>query len=109
MSRAEYEIAPEELREKLDGPAPPLVLDVRRHDEVAMAPMPGAMHVPMDELQDRLDELDPDKEMVVVCHHGVRSLSVTVFLRNQGFKRVSSLGGGIDLWSLVVDPSVPRY
>ena len=109
MSRADYEIAPEELQAKLAGPTPPLVLDVRRPDEVALAPMPAATHLPMDELQDRLDELDPDKETVIVCHHGVRSLSVAVFLRNQGFKKAWSLAGGIDLWSLVVDPSVPRY
>ena len=82
---------------------------ISHHGSRILAPMPRAMHLPMDELQDRLDELDPEKETVVVCHHGVRSLSVTVFLRNQGFKKVSSLAGGIDLWSLVVDPSVPRY
>ncbi len=63
----------------------------------------------MDEIQDRMSELDPARETVVFCHHGVRSLSVTVFLRNQGFKNVSSLSGGIDRWSALVDPSVPRY
>jgi rhodanese-related sulfurtransferase len=109
MSRSDYEIAPEDLRQKLDGPARPVLVDVRRYDEVATSPFPGALHVPMDELQDRLDELDPNAETVVVCHHGVRSLSVTVFLRNHGFRSVSSLAGGIDRWSLIVDPSVPRY
>jgi rhodanese-related sulfurtransferase len=109
MSRADYEIAPEKLREKLTEPNPPLLLDVRRHDEVAICSLPGALHLPMDELQDRLSELDPAKETVVYCHHGVRSLSVTVFLRNQGFRNVSSLSGGIDRWSALVDPSVPRY
>ena len=79
MSRSDYEIAPEDLRRKLDGPVRPVVVDVRRHDEVSTVPFPGALHVPMDELQDRLDELDPNAETVVVCHHGVRSLSVTVF------------------------------
>ncbi len=78
MSRAEYEIAPEELREKLGGPTPPVVVDVRRQVEVAICSLQGALHLPMDELQDRMDELDPEKETVVVCHHGVRSLSVTV-------------------------------
>ena len=109
MSRADYEIAPEQLREKLAEPNPPLLLDVRRHDEVAICAIPGALHLPMDDLQDRLAELDPAKETVVYCHHGVRSLSVTVFLRNQGFRNVSSLSGGIDRWSALVDPSVPRY
>jgi rhodanese-related sulfurtransferase len=109
MSRADYEIAPEALRDKLAGPNPPLLVDVRRHDEVAICSLPGALHLPMDELSDRLAELDPEKETVVFCHHGVRSLSATVFLRNQGFKNVSSLSGGIDRWSALVDPSVPRY
>jgi rhodanese-related sulfurtransferase len=109
MSRADYEIAPEELKEKLTSEAPPLLLDVRRHDEVALSSLPGAVHLPMDELEDRLGELDPQRETVVFCHHGVRSLSVAVFLRNHGFRSVSSLSGGIDRWSLLVDPSVPRY
>src|SRR5256885_9077576 len=104
MSRADYEIAPEELQAKLAGPTPPLVLDVRRPDEVALAPMPAAMHLPMDELQDRLDELDPDKETVIVCHHGVRSLPVAVFLRNQGLKRAWIFARSINLWSLLLDP-----
>jgi rhodanese-related sulfurtransferase len=109
MSRADYEIAPEALRDKLAGPNPPLLVDVRRPDELALCSLPGALHLPMDEIQDRWAELDPEKETVVFCHHGVRSLSVTAFLRNQGFKNVSSLSGGIDRWSALVDPSVPRY
>jgi rhodanese-related sulfurtransferase len=109
MSRADYEIAPEALQDKLAGPNPPVLLDVRRPDEVAICALAGAVHLPMDELQDRLAELNPEKETVVYCHHGVRSLSVTIFLRNQGFRNVSSLSGGIDRWSALVDPSVPRY
>jgi rhodanese-related sulfurtransferase len=102
-------MSPESLREKLQGAAPPLVLDVRHTDEVAICSLPGALHLPMDEVQDRVDELDPARETVVMCHHGVRSQSVTVFLRSQGFRRVSSLTGGIDRWSLLIDPSMPRY
>lgn len=109
MSRAQYEITPESLRDKLRRDAQPLLLDVRRHDEVAICSLPGAVHLPMDEIQDRLDELDPARETVVVCHHGVRSLSVTVFLRSQGFRSVFSLAGGMDRWSSAIDPSVPRY
>jgi rhodanese-related sulfurtransferase len=109
MSRADYEIAPEALQKRLAEPNPPLLLDVRRHDEVAICSLAGSVHLPMDELQDRLAELDPENETVVYCHHGVRSLSVTVFLRNQGFRNVSSLSGGIDRWSALVDPSIPRY
>jgi rhodanese-related sulfurtransferase len=86
-----------------------VLLDVRRHDEVATATLPGAVHIPIEEIEERVDELDADAETVVYCHHGVRSLSVTVFLRNRGFRDVTSLAGGIDLWSQRIDPSVPRY
>jgi rhodanese-related sulfurtransferase len=109
MSRADYEILPEDLKKKLAGDAPPLLVDVRRPDELAICALPGAMHLPLDELQDRWEELDPDRETVVYCHHGVRSLSATAFLKNQGFRDVSSLAGGIDRWSALIDPSVPRY
>jgi rhodanese-related sulfurtransferase len=109
MSRSDYEVQPDELKKRLEGPTPPLLVDVRRPDEVAICSLPGAMHVPMDELEDRLAELDPERETVVYCHHGVRSLSVTAFLRNKGFRSVSSLAGGIDRWSASIDPSVPRY
>jgi rhodanese-related sulfurtransferase len=54
-------------------------------------------------------ELDPDAPIVVLCHHGARSLSVTMWLREQGFEKAQSLAGGIDHWSRVIDPSVPRY
>jgi rhodanese-related sulfurtransferase len=85
------------------------LLDVRRADEVAVCALPHAIHIPIDEIEERVEELDVDAETVVLCHHGVRSLSVTVYLRNRGFRNVSSLAGGIDLWSQRIDPSVPRY
>ena len=109
MNRAEYEIRPEQLAEKLQSKAPFVLLDVRRHDEVATAALPGYVHIPIDEIEERVSELEPSAEIVVYCHHGVRSLSVTVFLRNHGFRNVTSLAGGIDLWSQRIDPSVPRY
>ena len=65
--------------------------------------------MPMKELPGRVDELDPAKEYIVMCHHGVRSRMVVGFLRQQGFSRCRSLAGGIDLWSQIVDPSVPVY
>jgi rhodanese-related sulfurtransferase len=109
MSRREYEIGPEELRARLEGADPPVLLDVRRPDEVAICSLPGSLHLPMDELEERLDELATEKDTVIVCHHGVRSLSAAAFLRNRGFSSVWSLAGGIDRWSLVIDPKVPRY
>ena len=109
MSRADYEIRPEELRQKIENQEPFVLLDVRRPDEVAIAALPQATHIPIEEIEERVGELDPGAETVVYCHHGVRSLSVTVYLRNRGFRQVTSLAGGIDLWSQRIDPSVPRY
>jgi rhodanese-related sulfurtransferase len=109
MSRADYEIRPEDLRQKIEAEASFVLLDVRRPDEVAIAALPRATHIPIEEIEERVGELDPTAETVVYCHHGVRSLSVTVYLRNRGFRDVTSLAGGIDLWSQRIDPSVPRY
>ena len=109
MSRADYEITAEQLRQKMDAGERFVLLDVRRSDEVAAAALPQAIHIPIEEIEERTGELDADAETVVLCHHGVRSLSVTVYLRNLGFRDVTSLAGGIDRWSQRIDPSVPRY
>lgn len=88
---------------------PPRLLDVREDDELATAAIAGAHHIPMDDVPDRLSELRRDEDIVVMCHHGGRSAKVTAYLRGQGFTSVANLEGGIDAWSLHVDPSVPRY
>ena len=86
------------------------LIDVREPWEVATAHIEGAMTMPMGDVPARAhQELDPDEHLVVFCHAGVRSMNVTVWLRNQGFENVQSLRGGIDAWSLEVDPKVPRY
>lgn len=102
------EIAPLELKRRLACGERPLILDVREHEEVAMARFPGATHIAMGEIPSRLAELDPERETVVVCHHGVRSANVAMYLARLGFERVSNLTGGIDAWS-AIDPAVPRY
>ena len=86
-----------------------MFLDVREPAEHAAASIGGAVLIPMREVPGRLAELDRDKEIVVFCHHGSRSAMVVQFLRGQGFGRAINMSGGIDAWSLVVDPSVPRY
>ena len=103
------EILPEELQGLLTRGERPLILDVREPEEIAIASFPGATHIPMGEIPSRLAELDPDRETVVVCHHGIRSAQVAMYLARLGFERVSNLSGGIDLWSATVDPAVPRY
>jgi adenylyltransferase/sulfurtransferase len=85
------------------------LLDVRTALEWEIARLEGAVHIPMDQIASRLDELDRDRRTVVLCHHGARSAMVADFLRRQGFRSVVNLAGGIDAWARTVDPSVPRY
>jgi rhodanese-related sulfurtransferase len=86
------------------------LIDVREPWEFQAAQIEGSVLMPMGDVPARAhQELDPDERLVVVCHHGQRSLNVTVWLRNQGFENVQSLRGGIDAWSAEVDPSVARY
>jgi rhodanese-related sulfurtransferase len=86
-----------------------LLLDVREPDELACAALPGATHIPLRVLPLSLDRIPRDRDILVLCHHGARSRMVTGFLRAQGFDRVSNVAGGIDAWSQLVDPGLPRY
>jgi rhodanese-related sulfurtransferase len=97
------------LKARLDRGESVVILDVREPFEIALAPFPGATHIPMGDIPSRLTELDPDRETVVVCHHGVRSAQVAMYLAQMGFESVLNLAGGIDAWSEDADPSTPRY
>jgi len=99
----------QELGQMLAQNTPPLLLDVRELEEWQFCRIEGARHLPMSQIQHRVGELEPTQETVVYCHHGVRSLMVAEFLINKGFSRAASLTGGIEAWSVFVDPSVPRY
>ena len=103
------EITPALLKQRLDRGERPVILDVREAGEVAIAPFAGSMHIPMGEINARLDELDPDAETVVVCHHGIRSAQVAAYLAHAGFRSVLNLAGGADAWALTVDPGMRRY
>jgi len=106
----EPEITAEVFAQQRLQPAAPLLLDVREPWEYATASLPGSVLMPMGDVPSRAhQELDPDQPIVVLCHHGARSLSVTMWLREQGFEHVQSLAGGIDRWSRVIDPNIPRY
>ncbi len=85
------------------------LLDVRQPVEHSIAHIEGALLVPLPQLPARVGELDPARPVVVYCHHGPRSLHATEWLRAQGFPRAASLAGGIDAWSVEVDPEVARY
>ena len=100
-----------QLKAWLDDPArdQPVLLDVREPWEYDKARIPGSQLVPMREVPGRVSEIDDDKEVVAICHHGGRSMQVAMFLEKQGFRSVHNLTGGIDAWSRTVDPSVPTY
>ncbi len=106
----DYEIAPENLNSLLKLESDIVVLDVREPWEFETAKIAGSKHIPMGDIPARFNqELDPEKHIVVVCHHGVRSMNVTAWLRQQGFEKVQSLRGGIDRWARQIDPKVPIY
>ena len=93
------------------GPDRPLLLDCRTVEEHTLARIEGSILIPIQELPQRIDELDRHRDgtVIVHCHHGVRSLRVVNWLRERGFPRATSMAGGIDAWSTRVDQRVPRY
>jgi len=105
------QISPAELAAWLadGGREKPLLLDVREPWEFERAKIAGSRLVPMAEIQRRVAELDPKKQVVAICHHGGRSIQVALFLEKSGFAAVHNLVGGVDAWSRAVDPSVPLY
>lgn len=103
------EISPQELKERLDRHPAPTLLDVREDWETKLARFENALHIPIEEIETRADELDPDDEIVVYCHQGVRSAAVAEYLRQRGFKNVKNLAGGLDYWARAVDPTMRRY
>jgi len=88
-----------------------LFLDCREQDEYATAKISGAKLLPMSEIASRISEYESEKnsDVIVHCHHGGRSLRVAMWLRQQGFPKAQSMAGGIEQWSLQIDPTVPRY
>jgi adenylyltransferase/sulfurtransferase len=103
------EVAPAEVKARLDKGDGIVLLDVREDDEVAMASLNGALHIPLGDVPYRLAEIPKEKDLIVFCHHGNRSLMGAYQLKRKGFPRVFSMAGGIDLWSQQVDPDVPQY
>ncbi|HEY3704294.1 MAG TPA: rhodanese-like domain-containing protein [Terracidiphilus sp.] len=105
----EYEISPSDAAQLLRNREARLI-DVREPLEFQTARIEGSVLMPMGDVPARAhQELDPDERLVVLCHHGQRSLNVTVWLRNQGFENAQSLHGGIDAWSSEIDPAISRY
>jgi rhodanese-related sulfurtransferase len=89
--------------------AAPLLLDVREPWEFATCHIAGSRLVPMRAIADTLAELDPARETVVICHHGIRSRAAGAFLERQGFSNIINLSGGVDAWAREVDRAMPVY
>jgi rhodanese-related sulfurtransferase len=103
------EISPHDLKARIDRNESPLLLDVRQDWETKLCRLPNAVHIPIEEIELRVEELRPDDPIVVYCHQGVRSAAVAEYLRSLGFKDVKNLSGGLDLWARSIDAGMRRY
>jgi rhodanese-related sulfurtransferase len=106
----DFEISASEVKAMLKRGDQFTLLDVREPWELEKSRIEGSKDIPMGDIPTRAhQELDPDDHIVVLCHHGVRSLTVTNWLRQQGFEKAQSVRGGIDGWAKTVDPKIPLY
>ena len=108
----DFEITATEVKRRLDAGEKLHLIDVREPNEFAIARIEGSQLIPMRQVPGELQALEAradEAPLIVFCHHGVRSLNVVNWLRNQGLEACQSMAGGIDAWSLGIDPSVPRY
>ncbi|HUS06880.1 MAG TPA: rhodanese-like domain-containing protein [Bryobacteraceae bacterium] len=106
------EVTPQEVRKRLDAGEQLHLIDVRQPGEYATARIENSELIPMRTVPaelERLQAMAGSGALIVICHHGVRSLQVVDWLRQQGLAACQSLAGGIDMWSLIIDSSVPRY
>ena len=106
---SELEISVAELRRRQKAGDKFLLVDVREPWEYEVCRMEGATLIPMRTIPANLQALDSDEDVICYCHHGQRSLDVAAWLRTQGVENAQSLAGGIDRWSIEIDPAVPRY
>lgn len=101
-------ITPQELQDLITSKTNITLLDVRTHKETEIVSI-GGVHIPLNELPSRINELDQKSHIIIYCHHGVRSLTAVGILQSHGFNQVKHLSGGIDAWSNVIDPSMRKY
>ena len=109
MNPVPLEIAPEALSTLLASDRAPLLVDCREPWEHETARLGDSLLIPLGEVPTRVEELPKDRAIVVYCHHGVRSRHAALVMRHAGYELTQSLAGGIDAWSLRIDPTVPRY
>ncbi len=105
----DLEIQPREVKQRLDRGEKLLLVDVREPHEYAICQIEGSVLIPMRTIPANLQKLDVDEDVICYCHHGMRSLDVANWLRGQGVGSAKSMSGGIDRWSVEIDPKVPRY
>jgi rhodanese-related sulfurtransferase len=105
----DLEISATEVKRRMDAGEKFMLVDVREPHEHALCQIEGAVLIPMGTIPSNLQRLDADEEVICFCHHGMRSLDVANWLRSRGVSSAKSMSGGIDRWSLEIDPKVPRY
>jgi rhodanese-related sulfurtransferase len=105
----EFEISPELVNEMIEAGENLILLDIRDDWEWEKSHLEGAIHIPLETLATRVQELDPTRETIVYCHHGEKSVDGCLALWDFGFRKVRSMTGGIEAWSELIDPTVPRY
>ena len=103
------QLTPQQLQDKLSASSDILLLDVREPEETALCRLPNSILIPMNELSMRQNELPDGKEIIVYCHHGLRSLNVARFLEHAGFEELYNLAGGIAAWAQEIEPDMARY
>ena len=103
------QLTPQQVQDGLQKQPAPLLLDVREEDEVRLCALPGSLHIPMNLIPLRHNELPDDIPIIVYCHHGIRRLNVARYLAHVGFENMANLQGGIDAWARQIDPTMARY
>ena len=104
-----HEISVQELKRKLDQDEPIQLIDVREPMEHQIVCLEEAQLIPMNDLPQHIEQLDPNHEIILHCHHGMRSMQAAYYLYQNGFQNVKSLTGGIDQWAIEIDPTLNRY
>lgn len=107
--KSHMEIDPKSVKELLDRGEVSLFVDVREPWEHEMSHVEGSTLIPLRQIPSNISRFQGAKEIVVFCHHGTRSLNAVNWLRSQGIENARSMAGGIDRWSVEIDPQVPRY
>jgi len=104
------QMTPTQLREHLERvETPPLLLDVRENWEFEICSIDNSLLIPMGQIPAKLDQINPDQEIVVICHHGIRSANVCRYLEHQGYEQMINLSGGVDAWAKDIDINMAVY